>query len=199
MIIDHVDKFELSDEEVKRYHNVLNLLKTLATGLEYLSNQVSKFEDEIRDGQPTRVFGGGGNHPMFRGIPMDLIYCAFKWYSVTACDYVRTIGWLTHGENKEKARDYLIRVIPEVRNWRNKVGAHLALTDPRRDDTPADLFIISSTWEIGFHDGFVAGPLIATLGSTDGGSTSRQDRKWSLTDTHKQLASRYAWDPTHGA
>ena len=202
MIIDCDDNLELPDADADRYYNLLDLLQNLAIGLDFLNCQVSKVENEVRRNLCTKKYRvmSYGNDPRLEGVPRQLIYCAFKWYSVTVCDYVRTIGWLGYGGDNKKAMGYLNRVIPHVKNWRDKVGAHLALTDPRENDSPADLQITSSTWQIGFRDdAFTAGELTMSLGSKDGGSTSRQDRMWKLTDTHQQLASRYGWHSTHEA
>ena len=196
MIIDHTDKLELSEEETERYYHESNLLNTLATGLDFLNRQVANLEGEARDRLNANddLVVSFGNDPRLKGIPRRLISCTFRWYSVTACDYVRIIGWLVNGGNTKKASDYLDSVIPQVRIWRNKVGAHSAFTDPKGDDTPANLFVSSIPWDIGFvDDAFVAGSITVSLGSDDGGSTSRQDMEWSLTRIHRQLACRYAW------
>lgn len=192
MIIDHVDNLELSDEEAEQYYNELNLLRTLAAGLNFLNHQTRTVEDEVRNRlDPGKYYRGYGNVPWLEGIPRELISCAFRWYSVTVCDYVKIVGWLCNKRDTRKANAYLRKVIPEVHNWRNKVGAHSAFTDPR-GDTPADLFIIGTTWNIGFEDdAFAVGTLTASIRLQEGDSTSRQDRQWSLTHTHQQLSSRY--------
>ena len=196
MIIDHTDKLELSDEAVERFYHERNLLKTLAAGLDFLNYQVVKIEEEVRSrlNAKDNVVGSFGNDPRLKDIPRRLISCAFRWYSVTVCDYVRIVGWLANGGDTKKASEYLDSVIPEVRKWRNKMGAHSAFTDPKGDDSPANLFVSSIPWDIGFvDDAFVAGSITVSLGSEDGGSTSRQDMEWSLTCTHRKLACRYGW------
>ena len=199
MIIDHVDRLELSENDVEKYYNQLQLLHTLATGLDYLYRQVSKLEDKVNERLDTknRLVVSYGNNPKLRDIPFSLISCAFRWYSVTACDYVRIVGWLTNEEDTKRAWEYLVAVLPEVRIWRNKFGAHSAFVDPWKDDTVADLMASSIAWDIGFSDdSFVASELTISLGSEQGGSTSRQDMNWSLKQTHQQLAKRYGWPST---
>ena len=181
--------------------NQFGVLRTLETGLDYLNLQVSKIEDEARrrlDAENKVVFSLG-NDPRLKDLPLSLIGCCFRWYSVTVCDYVRLIGWLACGEDAKRARRYQYEVIPEVSRWRNKVGAHTAITAPRSDDTPADLFVTSIPWDVAFvDDSFVttAGHVRVSLGSEEGGSTSREDMAWRLTTTHRRLAERYGWCPT---
>ena len=192
MIIDHVEGLEIPSEVADQYYNELEVLRTLAAGLELLNREVSKYEDEISErlSTDTTVHYSYGNDPRLANIPRRLIYCAFRWYSVTVCDYVKIVGWLANGRDTKKANEYLGSVIPYVRNWRNKVGAHLALTDPREDDTPADLLITSTAFDMGFVDGAFT---VGSLTVIKDGSVSRYDRLWSLTHTHRELTSRYAW------
>ena len=215
MIIDHIDKLELSDEQVEQHYNELRALDRLWVGLSNLDYNVRKMEAEAgeRLGIKTKVVHSFGNNPRLEGIPQDLVACAFDWYSITACNYVKLTGWLLNAGDTRKANEYLQNVIPEVYVWRNKVGAHFALTDPRPDDTPADL-AKSVMFPISFDDdAFYAGSLVLTIASEGQErpkpegipnwrwrlfmmsgrerSSSRKDMRWSLTHTHRQLSSRY--------
>ena len=117
--------------------------------------------------------------------------CAFHWYAVTVCNYVKMIGWLTHNGDSTKARYYLKQVISPVKVWRDKVGAHFARISPLENDTPADL-AKSVMFPISFDDdAFFAGSLTLTQSSGGKSSTSRQDMRWSLTHTHRNLVPRY--------
>ena len=186
---------------MSHYANQFGVLRTLETGLDYLNLQVSKIEEEARrrlDAENKMVFSVG-NDPWLMDLPLSLIGCCFRWYSVTACDYVRLIGWLAYGDDVERVLRYQHKVIPEVSIWRNKVGAHAAIIDPRPADTPADLFVTSMPWDVAFDDdSFIAaaGYLRVWFGSEEGGSASREDMAWRLTTTHRQLAERYGWLPT---
>lgn len=144
MLSDHVEQLEISEEEAARHPNELRSLERLTTGLNHLHVQVSAMEGSIRQALPEdRVMHIFGNAPMLEGIPQDLVACFFHWYSVTACSYVQLAGWLGNGEDTEKAKNYLQKVLPEVSMWRNKVGAHFALVDPKETgvnkDSAADL------------------------------------------------------------
>jgi hypothetical protein len=190
--IDYIDNLELTHDKAKRYFNELHSLSYLSTGLEFLYNQVEKLEAKIAErlgkGIKVSMFG---NAPELKGIPQDLVACAFHWYAVTICNYVKMVGWLAYSEDKTKARDYLKQVIPPVKLWRDKVGAHFARIDPWNDDTPADL-AKSVIFPISFDDdAFYADPWTLTLSKGGKSSTSHQDMRWSLTHTHRNLIPRY--------
>ena len=194
MIIDHIDNLELQSDEVEQYFNELQSLQYLSIGLSFLSDQVQELETIVRNRiGKDHVVEVYGNHPDLNGIPQELVACSFHWYSVTACNYVRLVGWLVSGGNKKKAKEYLQRVLPEVYIWRNKVGAHFARFDPRNDDTPADL-ANSVIFPISFSDdAFYANRLRLSIKSRGQTSSSRQDMSWSLTRTHEQLSARYGF------
>ena len=132
-----------------------------------------------------------GNAPGMEGVNQALIACGFHWYAVTACNYVKMVGWLTNNGDSSKAEKYMKSVLPQVYLWRHKVAAHFAIIHPRKDDSPADL-AMSVMFPISFEKGaFYTGSL--TLAMSKGGkqSTSRQDMRWSLTHTHCDLIDRY--------
>ena len=214
MILDHVDGLEINSDDLDRNSNELGSLNYLSAGLHYLNAQVQNIETEVLarlpENQVTYVYG---NDPTLEGIPQGLVACAFHWYSVTACNYVKLVGWLGSGGDTGEARAYLQRVAPEVMLWRNKVGAHFARTSPRPDDTPADL-AMSVMFPVSFYDdAFYAGSVVLTLessiprgderteiadwrrrllsGPRGQRTRSRTDMMWSLSRTHRQLASRY--------
>ncbi len=196
MIIDHIDNLELTEAQEKNYANELHSINYLARGLEFLYAQVQSVEAEVikRLAKDKQVFIFG-NAPEMQGINQDLVACAFHWYAVTVCNYVKMVGWLANGGSSPRARDYLMCVLPEVYVWRNKVGAHFARIDPRTEDTPADL-AMSVMFPISFDgDAFYAHSLKLTLSTKGKSTTSRRDMRWSLTHTHRNLIPRY-W-PIH--
>ena len=84
---------------------------------------------------------------------LDLIACFFHWFGVSVCNYARLVGFirgLSTGDftcadlsNPVKFRDVKAAVdayvgsiseLSDVRVWRNKVGAHFAITAPRKGD-----------------------------------------------------------------
>jgi len=190
--IDYIDNLELTDDEAKMHYNELLSLSYLAKGLEFLYKQVGKLEAQIAAnlGKNIKV-SMFGNAPQLKGIPQDLVACAFHWYAVTICNYVKMVSWLVYSEDSTKATDYLKQVVPPVKLWRDKVGAHFARISPRKDDTPADL-AKSVIFPISFDDdAFYTGSWRLTLSKGGKSSTSRQDMRWSLTHTHRNLIPRY--------
>ena len=192
-VLDHVDNLELSGEAVSRYGNELRSLDYLAQGLWFLFRQVQQTEEMVTEavGRKRQVMMFG-NAPALSNVPQGLIACSFHWYAVSACNYVRTTGWLANDQDSRKASE---RVLPAVKLWRDKVGAHFARVGPRSEDTPADL-AASVMFPVGFvDDAFSTNPFTLSLSSGGEASSSRTDMQWSLTRTHRALASRY-WPDT---
>lgn len=222
MILDYVKNLGMSADEVARRANEIKSLEYLSTGLHFLSDQVQKLETHVAERlPPDRKVFLYGNAPEFEGISPELVACMFHWYSVLSCNYVRLVGWLAH-ENvsdkdarKNRGRDYLSETLPAVQTWRNKVGAHFALTDPRSKEPDADL-ASSVLFPISFGDDTFHAGAVRILGPVKrgdrpiaDGSTIASWRKrllsrpvddtapeqvdwdWSLTQVHRQLKARY--------
>ena len=192
-VIDHVEQLSLSDDERRLRANELNALLYLAQGLAFLADQVKRIEDRYREQlDPKRVEFHFGNVPGFEWVPRGLLVCSFHWYAVSACNYARMVGWLANAGDTKKAAAYVQRVLPSVYLWRNKVAAHFAQTNPRLEDTAADL-AASVMLPISFDDdAFAASALRISLK----GTSSRTDMQWKLTHVHRDLVKRY-W-PTEG-
>ena len=196
IILDHADDLELPHEIAAGRFNELRSLEYLAQGLWFLYVQVKNMEDEVtkRLDKNRRCFLYG-NAPELSGVPMGLVACAFHWYATSACNYVRLVGWLVSGGDSAHAIRYVSRVIPEVKIWRDKVGAHFARVNPSKQDCPADL-AFSVMFPVGFEDdAFYAASLQLGMGQGGQISTSRGDMRWSLTHTHLDLSNRY-WPAT---
>ena len=194
MIIDHIDNLKLSDDQVEKCANELRSLDYLATGLRFLYEQVQRIEagviKRIAKDKEVIIFG---NAPEMQGISQGLVACAFHWYAVTVCNYVKMVSWLVNDGDSSKALKYTQDIIPSVYVWRNKVAAHFAKIDPKHKegDNPADL-AKSVMFPISFDgNAFYAGSLTLTLGTGGKSFTSRQDMRWSLTHTHRDLIPRY--------
>jgi len=139
-VIDHIANLKLSDEQEKGQFNELRSLAYLATGLRFLYEQVQSVEAEVIKRLPKdKRISIFGDAPEMQGINQDLVACAFHWYAVTVCNYVKMVGWLANNGNSSGARDYMQCVLPQVYLWRHKVAAHFALIDPRSGDNAADL------------------------------------------------------------
>lgn len=196
MILDAVDGLELPDTAVAARGNELRSLAYLWEGLEFLNKQVVKAEVELckrLDCENKKVVVMG-NHPAFTGIPMPLIASSFHWYAVSVCNYVRLVGWLTHGQDDVTAAKYMERVLQRVLLWRDKVASHFAITKPkpsgRRADSDADL-AQSVMFPVGWSDRrLVASPLTLSLRRAGVASTAR-NMQWSLAETHDDMRARY--------
>jgi hypothetical protein len=198
MLIDYVDNLQISSEDAKKHSNEINSLRCLASGLWFLYDQILNTETQIAERIPkNKRISYFGNAPDLEGVPQDLVTCSFHWYAVTVCNYVKMVGWLANNGNSNKALEYVKHILPEVYLWRNKVAAHFAIIDPEKDptkknfDTAADLAIGVISQIPYEHDAFYAGSLTLSLTTGNMRSSSRQDMRWSLTDTHKKLIPRY--------
>lgn len=68
------------------------------------------------------------------------------------------------------------------------MAAHFAITDPRTEDSAADL-AASVIFPLSVDDGHLATGGIAL--TVEDGSTSRSDLRWSLTQNFEELVKRY--------
>jgi hypothetical protein len=190
-ILDYLDNLVLKDSENPGHGNELNSLCYLNQGLWFLYEYVLSVETQIVQQIPKETdVMFFGNAPGLRREVQELIACMFHWYAVSACNYVKMIGWLVNEGDAAKSTDYLRRVLPSVKIWRDKIGAHFAKHSPR-DENVSDLEM-SVIFPVSFdRDAFYAGAFV--LGSvTDGVKTeSRKDMRWSLTHIHRDLVPRY--------
>ncbi|NJM44229.1 MAG: hypothetical protein HC858_10130 [Brachymonas sp.] len=202
-MIDHIARVEV-DEATGL--NELTTLASLAIGLNVLAQQVHLLEEPlILDEQERRkkvtFFGFGLLHPDQE----RLIPCLFHWFGTSVCNYARLVGFLsglTSGAyTRQQAQDpkfySLVRKhcsdyvdsVPElepIKVWRNKVFAHFAITDPRKDDNAA-LLDASVMSPIAYFDSRlrVGGMTISLNGS------GADLPHWSVTESYEALCSRY--------
>lgn len=192
IVIDHIESLELNNDEESKYFNDLHSLQYLSQGLWFLYNQVHKIEAKIAEdiGKDKKVLMYG-NVPELKEISQSLVACAFHWYAVSVCNYVKLVGWLAYNNDSTQASKYMKRVLPQVYLWRNKVAAHFARINPRKEDNAADL-AKSVMFPISFNDeAYYSNSFILTQSSGGKSSTSRKDMRWSLTHTHSSLIPRY--------
>ena len=193
VILDTVDDLVLADEQKATNWNALKSLDYMWSGLEFLNKQVDQVEAALRESLDHRnkVYWAIGNAPELAGVPQGLIACAFHWYATSSCNFVRLVDWLGFENNPRRADGYVSRTIPTVRVWRNKVGAHFAITDPRKEDTAA-ILESSVMFPIGYVDGvFRTQPFTVSMRRQGQPSRTRNDMSWSLTEVHQGLARRY--------
>ena len=188
MIRDHIEPFKLSNDFLAKHVNEINCVEGLWVGLSFLADSVGKIENANKPPDITFVWG---NTPLLQNVPISLVTCSFHWYSVSACNFVRLIGWLHQQLNPTAPShgDYVERVLPEVLPWRNKVAAHFARIYER--DNPAEQ-LASVIFQPKFEDGvFYAAPW--TFRHSRGGNvcSSESLKPWSLTKVHAGLKERY--------
>ena len=136
-VIDHLEHFKLSAEEVDEHFDATQALDRLGEGLHWLYQRINELERRARAKAAKEnvlvdpVLGLLGRQPI------GLLSRAFQWYAVSACNYAQLVGWL-ETRNPEAAKNYVARNLPRLLSYRNKVAAHFALTAPRGDNE-ADL------------------------------------------------------------
>lgn len=189
LVLDHLDNLQLSEEAADRHFDATMALARLGEGLFWLHRTVSELECRARaDAAPedVKLAVAGG---ILDNQPLGLLSCAFQWYAVSACNYAQLVGWLTTG-NPEAAKQYMKKVLPRVSQFRNKVAAHFALADPRRDNE-ADLAASVMTQVVYAHGRLCAATLSPVVKDGDREISASRDLSWSLTVAHERLVPRY--------
>lgn len=194
VILDYVENFALSGDDVVKYLNERASLQYLREGLTFLYEQVKKVELTVtkRIDPSIRVFSYG-NDPSMADIPRGLIACSFHWYSVSVCNYALMIGWLRHtiDPNSSPSLKYVESVLPQIKAWRDKVAAHFARAASNQRDNLAEQQA-SVLYPIAFDsDAFYASPMTYAIVRSGKRATSKSLQPWSLTKVHEQLRLRY--------
>jgi len=199
ILLDHTAKISLDIR--KPPVNNLHALNYLPIGLFSLAMDVM-----IAEGRKHNEHQGQFAVEMFSLIP-PIVPCAFHWFSTSVVNYVRLIGlidllnkmgWSSDDtivpDNRKAIRshctEYVKGVIPEIYEWRNKVSAHFAITDPYDNDNLGTLeeSVMNSIAYVAPR--YRAGALkFSTKGET---STLPN---WSVTETYERLIERY-WPGT---
>jgi hypothetical protein len=127
----------------------------------------------------------------------------FGWFSVSLVSYLRLVRlvaliqehkWTSRDmrqpENREIIKStctaYLRDAIPAVYQWRNKVAAHPAFTDPFKDDSVGTLELSVMAFVTFTLPYFMAGTL---QWSSDGESSNLKE--WGVTPIFESLAPRF--------
>ncbi len=194
-VLDHIDQIVVPGNVFENPANEYYALCCWWEGMELLSQQASKADQEAMrhinpDGMFERVVCAGNIGP--RNIRYTILNCIFQWYSVTACQYVRTVGAIAKkiGPNGSSPWKYVKRVIPDVLDFRDKVAAHLAFSKSDSRDGDADR-ILSSLPQIQFvRTRFVVGASRLTLSDGGNQSTAGFGCPWNVTEVHQELRKR---------
>jgi len=197
--LDHVDNIKISSDVFAKPTNEYWALLSLRQGLEFLNRQVGECNKIVRQrvnpDEKLHIMVSG-NCPEFEGVPLGLLTCAFHWYAVTACQYVRVVGAIAYRQdaNRPLPPKYIEGVIPEVLAYRDKVAAHFAWAARHGQDTDAERLVSIMPSLTFVNDSFYVGGWNLSVRSGGKSSDSRTIRQWSLTDIHERLRGRY-WPP----
>ena len=195
-ILDHIDNIAVPGNVFAEPANEYWALVWLWDGMEFLYHQVRRCDEVVR--QKVNPVGNvrftfGGNLPLPQPVPQTLLTSAFHWYTISACQYVGTVGAIAHRQDstRPKSKDYVGAVIPEVYAFRNKVAAHFAWCLEDKRDNLAERFasILPSLTFV--EDRFqIAG---YTVRHQRGGNVSDSTAipPWGLSKVHERLRKRY--------
>jgi hypothetical protein len=186
LMLDHLDGFSLTDEQAKAHTNAFNTANRMMAGLRFLYDLVAAEEQRLREkSDPNRMEMTWPASGVATNIPVDNL---FDWYSVQACALVRLIGKIAYMEGSPETHyAYSKRVCGPVETYRNKIGAHLAWTDPRKDDNPIDLKMTLMP-NTGWMDGRFRTQLMVLHETRSGVSHSpSHDYAWCLTKFHEEV------------
>lgn len=185
----------LNETEMSKHSNALRTARVLAVGLAQLFRSVQEAEALAMsrcadaNGPDVREFAFG-NLPELSDVPMDLVECTFRWYAVTACDFVRMATWIAQFDDDAR-KAYADDVLGALQAFRDKVGAHTAGATQNRRDNIAEQKM-SSICQISWcGDRFEAAMLTLSVQQATKLFDSSALRAWSLTEFHLKLCQRY--------
>jgi len=196
MKFDVLEPFSLSEKQIQDDAMVLRTANVLANGLNFLYASIKKTEKEVlrkitdTHGSQIRIVSVGKT-PEMTAVPLELVECAFRWYAVSLCDFVRCATVLGRLISKNDREVYAKKILKGIQAYRDKVGAHTAgLTQNRNDNQAERSFTpcIQVSWA---SDRFAAGEyqMIVRRGNVVSNTSSLEP--WRLTEVHEQLCERY--------
>jgi hypothetical protein len=194
--LDHVEGITVDGDVFTEPANEYWALRSLWDGLEFLARQASDCDNIARqqlnpDGN-FEIFSYG-NDPDLKGIPLGLLTCAFHWYAVTACQYVRTVGAIAKrlDSTRPSPPKYVAQVIPEVQAYRDKVAAHFAWASMHERDNDAERAASIMPAVTFQNDSFFVGAMTLIIRAHGKTSDSRSIEPWSINSIHGRLRARY--------
>ncbi len=193
-ILDYIENIKVEGAPFNEPANEYFALLSLRTGLEYLYRFAQEC-DEVCLSQlnPKKKVFFSGNIPEVKGIPYQLLSCVFHWYSISACQYVRTVGTIAYRQDKSRTTSlkYLDSIIPEVKVFRDKVAAHFGWLTKNEHDNEAER-LASIIPQVSFYDdSFQVGGLRISMTRSGNRTDSKQITPWSIVKVHKRLRERY--------
>lgn len=204
---DYIDKISLDSNQCFNESRTLHILFVgLLQIADSLKQREAAWDQQNAGGAKFQIYGLDMDGTKSR---LDLIACYFHWFGVSICNYTRLIGFIrglsvgdfsrsdlkdaTRFKSISKSIDHYVQNVPELASvlaWRNKVGAHFAITDPRKEDNVATLDM-SVMFPVTFTNGlYRVGELTLTKKTSTGTHTSNLPC-WSLTEVFESLILRY--------
>jgi hypothetical protein len=195
-ILDHLDQIRVPGVVFSQPNNEYWALLWQWDGLESLHRLASQCDEVVRqrlNPEGKLQITSFGNLPEMALIPQRLLTCAFHWYAITACQYVRTVGAIACRADATRPfpPEYVKRVIPDVLSFRDKVAAHFAWCTRNGKDSEAER-LASILPQLSFvNDAFHVGAM--TISVTSGGKQSDSSAilPWSIAGVHRRLRERY--------
>lgn len=190
--------------------NEVQTLRMLSAGLRSLASYLKQREAawEQANGKNVKVQIYGLDIDGTKG-DLDLIACTFHWFGVSLVNYARLVGFVRALSNKDFARGDLgdpgkfksitqfvdgyvknVSELDSVLKWRNKVGAHFAITAPYKGDNIATLDM-SVMFPVSFSDGRYRVSELTLRRSNSTGAHSSELPCWSVTEVFEALIPRY--------
>ncbi len=195
-VLDHIENISVPGDPFREPANEYWALICLRDGMELLYRQATRCDEAVKqrvNPSDAAHFVGGGNLPDFHQVPQSLLTCAFHWYAISACQYVRTVGAIAHRRDPGRPRPdvYAQSVIPDVIAFRDKVAAHFAWSTQSNRDNDAERLVSILPPLTFVDDSFYVGELKATVRRSGTVSDSGSIRPWSISKIHEQLRRRY--------
>lgn len=204
-----VDAIEPIEADSKDSFNEIRTIQTLSVGLRKIADTLKGREMALQRQTAEYKVVTFGVDPDGSKDGLDMTACLFHWFGVSVCNMARLAGFLrglsigafTRSDLGDPSKfkavraavdDYLSRVteLSPVLVWRNKVGAHFEITDPRKDDNPATLDM-SVVFPVTFSDTrYYVGDMAMTRKTQAGVHTSALPT-WSVTEVFESLIPRY--------
>lgn len=195
-VLDYVEGIKVPGDVFAKPANEYWALVFLRDGMKFLHRQAVRCDEVVRgqinpDGKLKII--SCGNLPELSSVPQGLLTCAFHWYAIAACQYVRTVGAIALRQDSTRSRpdEYANSVIPEVVAFRDKVAAHFAWTTKNKQDNEAERLASIIPPLTFINDSFYVGAQTVTIRSGGRKSNSTDIKPWSISGIHKRMSDRY--------
>ena len=197
LVLDHIDNISVEPEN---HTNSITVLKSLVIGMTHLAEFT-----RLREVDALKTHGS--DNVVFIAQITDktlMLGCVFDWFAISLVSYLRLVklihlmdinGWnIPHLKDTDIQKDlrsscvsYVKSVAPEVYQWRNKIAAHRAATDPIGEDD-LTMLTYSTMPTIAYQSPYYG---VGYLRLTVGGGGRLDIEPWSLTEKFESLSQRF--------